>query len=131
MMLILALILNICDATEATEAVNAVKAVKAVKASPTKNSLQKKPNVTLKISKNGKVTQSKKGKSTSVFFALKVVSKTFYLILFDSFRYCGDCFNKLFFFPTSLLFKKVLVEIESSRCVGGALTYIRFSSQFY
>ena len=42
-----------------------------------------------------------------------VVSTILSLILFDSFWYCGHCSPKaFFFFPTSKLFKKVLVELE-------------------
>ena len=60
-----------------------------------------------------------------------VVSTILSVILFESFSYSGDCYtDTFFFFPTSQLFKKVLVEIESSHCMGGALTLFTLLALF-
>ena len=45
------------------------------------------------------------------------------VILLDSFWYCGDCYIEAFFFLSYVIVvQKLLVEIESSHCKGGALT---------
>ena len=61
-----------------------------------------------------------------------VVSTIVFCVLFVSFSYCGECYFKTaFYFWRHNCSKKVLVEIESSLCKGGALTCFTFIALFH